>query len=33
MSILDGIYRSHAKGGAEVKINVPPLPKARKSRK
>jgi len=33
MSILDGIYRSHAKGGAEVKIAVPPLSKARKARR
>jgi len=33
MSILDGIYRSHAKGGAEVKINVAPLPKAKAKRK
>jgi len=30
MSILDGIYRSHAKGGAEVKLTVAPLPKRRK---
>jgi len=33
MSILDGIYRSHARGGAEVKINVAPLPKVRAKRK
>jgi len=32
MSILDGIYRSHARGGAEVRIKVPPLPKAGKRR-
>ena len=31
MSILDGIYRSHAKGGAEVKVKVDALPKARKA--
>ena len=30
MSILDAIYRSHAKGGAEVKLNLAPLPKKRK---
>jgi predicted dehydrogenase len=30
MSILDGIYRSHARGGAEVKINVAPLPKVKR---
>jgi predicted dehydrogenase len=30
MSILDGIYRSHAKGGAEVKLHVAPLPKKRR---
>jgi predicted dehydrogenase len=30
MSILDGIYRSHAKGGAEVKIDVAPLPKVKR---
>jgi len=30
MAILDGIYRSHAKGGAEVKLNLAPLPRARK---
>jgi len=33
MSILDGIYRSHAKGGAEVRINVAPLPKVKTKRK
>lgn len=33
MTILDGIYRSHAKGGAEVKLNVPPLPKPRRKRR
>jgi predicted dehydrogenase len=30
MSILDGIYRSHAKGGTEVKINAAPLPKVKR---
>ena len=30
MAILDGIYRSHAKGGAEVKLNLAPLPRAGK---
>jgi predicted dehydrogenase len=30
MSILDGIYRSYAKGGAEVKINVAPMPKIKR---
>jgi len=33
MSILDGIYRSHAKGGAEVKIDVAPLPREGKKRR
>ena len=30
MAILDGIYRSHAKGGAEVKLNLAPLSRAGK---
>ena len=33
MTILDGIYRSHAKGGAEVRLNVPPLPQESKKRR
>jgi len=33
MAILDGIYRSNARGGAEVKLNVPALPAARKPRR
>ena len=33
MSILDGIYRSNAGGGAEVKLNVAPLPKPKKRRR
>ncbi len=32
MTILDGIYRSHAKGGAEVRLKVDALPKAGKRR-
>jgi predicted dehydrogenase len=30
MTILDGIYRSHAKGGAEVKLSLDPLPQPAK---
>jgi len=33
MAILDGIYRSHARGGAEVKLRLDPLPAAGKPRR
>jgi len=33
MAILDGIYRSHAKGGAEVKLKTEPIPKAAKQKR
>ncbi|MGB2938153.1 MAG: Gfo/Idh/MocA family oxidoreductase [Phycisphaerae bacterium] len=32
-AILDGIYRSHAKGGAEVKLKTEPSPKAAKQKR